>query len=207
MNQGSAIAEQRIVLKNISWQLFENFVNELGIKRCQRLAYYNGQLEIMNPLWQYESTTRLIDQLIMILAQRAGVDILPIGAVTLKRPSMKLGKEPASSYYVKNEAKVRSKGDIDLKTLPPDLCLEVDFSGSELNQLMIYADLDVPEVWRYDGEIMGFFELNHGTYIPVKKSPSFPDLEPQMVADYLQTCKTDGVLTAIEQLKAYKDHW
>ena len=44
------IAEQRVILSNVSWQTFEQLLKELGDKRATRLAYNEGLLEIMSPL-------------------------------------------------------------------------------------------------------------------------------------------------------------
>jgi len=43
-------AEQRVLLNNISWQTFETLLAEIGDNRASRLAYDQGQLEIMTPL-------------------------------------------------------------------------------------------------------------------------------------------------------------
>jgi len=40
-------AEQRVLLNNISWQTFETLLAEMGDNRASRLAYDQGQLEIM----------------------------------------------------------------------------------------------------------------------------------------------------------------
>jgi Uma2 family endonuclease len=45
-----ACLEQRVVLKNISWQTFENILAEMGEDRASRMAYDRGTLEIMTPL-------------------------------------------------------------------------------------------------------------------------------------------------------------
>ena len=50
MNTTSTSAEQRVLLQNISWQLFESLLLEMGEQRSTRLAYYKGKLELMTPL-------------------------------------------------------------------------------------------------------------------------------------------------------------
>jgi len=57
--------EQRVLLQNISWQLYESLLGELGNKRSTRIAYHQGQLEIMVPLPEHENRNRLIDRLIV----------------------------------------------------------------------------------------------------------------------------------------------
>ncbi|MEO8892528.1 MAG: Uma2 family endonuclease, partial [Coleofasciculaceae cyanobacterium] len=73
---------------------------------------------------------------------------------------MKAGKEPDSCYYIQNEAQVRGKIELDFTVdPPPDLALEIDITSSSINQLEIYADLGIPEVWRYDGRTIHFYQL------------------------------------------------
>jgi Uma2 family endonuclease len=54
------IAEQRVILSNISWQTFEQLLKELGDNRSTRLAYNNGLLEIMTPLGPMRTITALL---------------------------------------------------------------------------------------------------------------------------------------------------
>jgi Uma2 family endonuclease len=46
---------QRLILKDISWDDFEQILVELGDRRTSRIAYYQGILEIMVPLAGHES--------------------------------------------------------------------------------------------------------------------------------------------------------
>jgi Uma2 family endonuclease len=40
----------RVMLYNIGWQQFENLLQDLGENRAARVAYDDGNLEIMTPL-------------------------------------------------------------------------------------------------------------------------------------------------------------
>ena len=201
----SFISEQRILLQNVSWQLLENLVEELGEQRSIRITYYKGQLEMINPCWKHETIHRLLDRCIQIITEELELDICLGGATTLQRPHMSIAKEPDSSYYIQNEKVMRGKTDLNLTTNPPpDLVLDIDISNSSnLNQLILYSDLDVPEVWRYGDSKLSFYQLNHGAYVESEKSLIFDFLSPHNVQEYIENCETKGTHFATTELKKW----
>ncbi len=77
-------------------------------------------------------------------------------------------------YYVQNEPRMRNRRELDLAVdPPPDLAVEVEVSRSSVQKMPIYAALGVPELWRYDGEILRVFELVKGQYKSRKGSVCF----------------------------------
>lgn len=55
----SISGEERVLLQNVSWQLYEAMLQELGENRAVRLTYDNGTLELMSPLMPHERSKRL----------------------------------------------------------------------------------------------------------------------------------------------------
>ncbi|NWF60317.1 MAG: Uma2 family endonuclease [Fischerella sp.] len=124
--------------------------------------------------------------------------------MTIKRPDMRVGKEPGSCYYIQNEALVRGKNKLDFtQDPPPDLAIEKDITNISLNQLEIYADLGVPEVWRYDGSTLGFYQLQDQKYLECKFSPTFPFLTASKVIEFLEQCQKLGVTTGLRLLREW----
>ena len=75
--------------------------------------------------------------------------------MTFKRRKRRRGLEPDECYWIQSEPMVRGKDKIDLRRdPPPDLVIEVDWTHSSLDRLAIFAALLVPEVWRFDGQIL-----------------------------------------------------
>jgi hypothetical protein len=69
---------------------------------------------------------------------------------------------------------------------PPDLAIEIDVSSSSLDQLSIYTDLAVPEVWLYDAVTLKVYQLQpEGTYAQQTRSPSFPFLPLDQIEGFL----------------------
>jgi len=91
-------AEQRVLLNNISWQTFETW--RWGQSRL-RLAYDQGQLEIMTHSCPMSIGTDLIS--ILVLAEELNLEIYPTGSTTFKRLNQR-GAEPDSSFYIQNAA-------------------------------------------------------------------------------------------------------
>ncbi len=197
-------AEQRVLLSNISWQLFESLLQEMGEHRSTRLAYYKGKLELMTPLWEHENPNRKIEAMVIALVDELNLNIEMGGSFTLKREEKAAGKEPDSYYYIQNEARIRGKKEIDLtQDPPPDLALEIDITSSSLNQLALYASLGVPEVWRYNGQRLQIYQLQQEEYVECDRSPTFPLLAATKIEEFLEQCQNLGVTAAVRQFREW----
>jgi Uma2 family endonuclease len=196
--------EQRTCLHHISWQLFEQLLAEIGDDRVVRLAYYQGILEFMTPLFAHEQSNRLIERVVNTLVEEKGLECTPAGSMTIKRADLLAGKEPDSCFYIQNEQLVRGKVRLDFsQDPPPDLAVEVDITHSAIDQLLLYAALGIPELWCYDGQILTFYQLINGAYVAVDLSPTFPELAPARVLDFLAECRTVGVSSAVRSLRQW----
>lgn len=200
----SVLGEQRVLLQNVSWQLFEYLLAELGEVRACRLAYDQGMLEIMSPLMPHESSNRLIERLIIVLVEELNLNVKSVGSMTCKREELGRGAEPDSSYYIQNELLVRSKEEIDLnQDLPPDLVLEVEYSKSVLNKLQLYAAIGVPEFWRYDGSNLRIYQLEAGQYVHCENSPTFAPIRTSEIPRFLQQSKQIGEMGVKKAFRAW----
>jgi Uma2 family endonuclease len=196
--------EQRTFLQGISWNLYENLLAELGDDGKVRLSYYRGDLEFMTPLPSHENYNRKIDRVIVVLAEEQDLNYNLFGSMTIKRPDLETGKESDSCYYFANEPAVRDKNKLDFtQDPPPDLAIEIDITSSSIKQLSLYAALGVGEVWRYDGTVLKFYQLQSGGYVSVDRSPTFPILAPDRVLEFLADCQTDGINQAVKNLKGW----
>lgn len=197
-------AEQRTCLHQISWELFENLLSEIGNDSSTRLAYYQGTLEFMTPLPEHERPIRRIDTLVVELATALNLPLDLLGSTTIKRPELKAGKEPDACYYLQNEYLIRNKSQLDFtQDPPPDLALEVDITNSSIDKLALYATLGIPELWRYDGKVLTFYSLDNGTYQIVDRSVSFPILPSAKVVEFLDDCQSLGISNAVRSLREW----
>jgi Uma2 family endonuclease len=196
------LPERRVVFYDISWQAYETILAALGDRRSALLTYYKGTLEIMTPLEAHENPNRIIGDFIGILVDEGDFEgIKSMGSTTLNFPDLKVGAEPDQGYYIANELLVRGKT-VDLKTdPPPDLILEVDITHTDINKNALYAEMGVPEFWRYNGRILTIYALKAGNYREVEVSPTFPGVPKERLYEYLRDCAQVGEKQAKRNLR------
>ena len=181
----------RIVLYDVSWDTYEKLLSAFAEHPKLRMNYYQGTLELMTPLPEHETYAWTFGRLITILTEEMGMEIRGLKSTTWRSQPKAAGKEADECFYIQNEAKVRNKLDIDLRNYPPpDLAIEIDLSNSSVDKMAIYAELKVPEVWRYaEGKLIinllegsGYVEsetsLTFGSF-PVKELTQFIQLDSQ----------------------------
>lgn len=196
--------ENIVKLNSVSWETFNRLLDELGNKRNQRLTYYDDTLEIMSPLGIHENNNRFIESLIFVIADELGLNLKKFGSLTLKSDQFQQAVEPDSCYYLQNEPKIRNKQQIDLTIDPPsDLVLEIDITSGSLHKLPIYANLGIPEIWRYDGEKLTVFILEKETnnYQKVYQSNIFLFFDLSMIPELIQQSLVDGETAVLRRFR------
>ena len=182
-------AEQRVLLRNISWETYERLLDERGDSRVPRLAYDRGDLEIMSPSSEHESVAYFV----AVLAEEMRVNAYGVGSTTYRRGDIGRGFEPDASFYIRNEERIRGKPRIDLSVdPPPDLVIEVDITSPSLDKFPIYARLDVNEVWRYDGTRATIFLLEEGEYVEAGESVALPSLTSDVLTLFVEESTSLG---------------
>ena len=179
------LAEQRVILDNISWQTYLAILNDAD--NCRgRMTYDRGILEIMAPSKLHEQVKRLIGRMVEAFTEELNIDIVSAGSTTFKREDLERGFEVDECYYIQHAADVRGKDEIDMRVdPPPDLLIEVDISRSSLNKFGIYGALGVPEVWRYNGERLQFYVLQTEGYVEVQDSSVLPPLSASQLSHFV----------------------
>ncbi len=198
------IAEQRILLHHVSWETFECLLTDIGDHRKTLFHYINNTLEIMSPLSLHEGSIHFFDKLLTIYVDELNIDMRCLGSLLMKIPELKIGGEPDSCYYIKNEPVIREKEDVIFgQEPPPDLVLEVDITNPSDRRLPIYALLGIPEIWLYDGYDLAFSALENSGYVPTAKSLSFPHLPAAIVVEYLQRRLLIGETKTLKEFREW----
>ena len=194
---------QQLLLKNVSWQMYENILEELGEKRAAKINYSQDLLEIMTPLPEHEDDKVIIGDLVKALLEELDIEARSLASTTFKSESMKTGVEADDCFYIQNEAAIRGKKRIDLSIdPPPDLALEIDItSRTRLNN---YEALGVPELWRYDGQSLEINVLESGKYIKSNISRNFPNLAlVNVIPEYVEQSKINGRNATIRAFRTW----
>ncbi len=194
-------------LSGISWQTYENLLTELSNSRRLRLTYNRGNLEIMVPSPEHESYKKVLGRFVETLAEELDVRIEPLGSTTFKHPELS-GAEPDECFYLKNVNLIKGKKRIDLQQdPPPDLVVEIDITSSYKNRLEVYADMGVPEIWRYDGNDFIINVLQDKQYINIEQSLAFPNLPLTEISDFLQQVGEKDYLELVKEFRNWvKSH-
>ncbi len=192
LNQLVVKPGQQLLLKNVSWQMYEDILEELGEKRAARVSYSQGLLEIMTPLPEHEDDKEIISDLVKALLEKLNIEFRTLGSTTYKNEQMAGGLEADQCFYIQNEAAIRGKKRLDLSIdPPPDLALEIDItSRTRLNN---YEALGVPELWRYDGQKLEINVLEGGNYVKSNDSSNFPNFPlVNVIPQYVEQSKIKG---------------
>jgi Uma2 family endonuclease len=197
-----SIREQRVLLNNISWDLFRRIVAEDEARRVPRLAYNDGALELMTPSRRHESTTRTLQALVDRLADAWDLDLVDTGSTTLQDILLQKGVEPDSAHFIQHAAEAfHDKSSPFPGGLPPDLIVEVEITQALVARLPIFAAMGVPEIWHATTAGVAILTLQSGGYERASVSLAFPLLTEAKLTEFLAL---EQDLTRREWSKAVK---
>ena len=146
----------------------------------------------MPPLSQHEIWKTAIGGMVEILCIELDILMQPAGSTTFRKQSAEAGLEPDVCYYIQNAPAVKGKLDLDLAIDPcPDLAIEIDITRRSIPRQPIYADLGVPELWRFDGTRLSVLALTpSGRYEERTASLAFPFLPMDEFRRFLNLIRT-----------------
>ncbi len=169
-------ADGRVVLRDVTWSQFEDIVAVRGERSVPRVAYFQGELELMSSSRAHEKLGSLIGRLVETYALDRGIELCPYGSWLLKSASKARGVEPDECYIF---------GSQDNKDVP-DLAIEVVCTSGGLDKLEIYGGLGVPEVWFWMGGRIHAHVLREGTCVQQARSVVLPGLDLDLLAAHLE---------------------
>lgn len=191
-----------ITISNLSWDDFENLLDDLGDKRKIRLSYYQGSLEIMSPLAIHERPHRIVAYIITTILEAQGRNWEDLGSTTFKRAKV-AGVEPDSCFYIDNASVVQGCTNLDLEQYPPpDLAVECDVTSQ--TTINAYTAIKVPEVWIYCNHQLTIYVLENNGYRVVENSQTFPNLPvTDLIPELVQQAIEQGTSPMLKQLKQW----
>lgn len=187
-----------LIVPGVSWEEYENLLDDLGDRPGVRVSYDEGTLEIMSPLPEHERYKDFLCYLVRAFADEKNLPLESMGSTTWKRAQLRKGSEPDACFYIANAHRIIGKLDIDLGVdPPPDVVVEIDTTSHSLHKFATYRALGVSEIWRYDGKQLGMYVLRSQTYVKADASPSFMGLSALLISEFLEISKTRGQTDAL----------
>ena len=191
-----------LVVPGVAWDDYEHLVEELNERPHLRVSYDCGRLEIMSPLLDHEGYASFFDFLVGAYADYKDIELESRGQTTWKLKALQKGVEADACYYVRNTKVIIGKIRVNLESdPPPDIAVEIDTTSDSRRKFPIYAALNVPELWIYDGKDVHIYKLTGRKYVEISESRFLPGLTASMLAQSIELSKTEGQRTA---LKAFR---
>src|SRR5689334_4224436 len=100
-------ADQIIVFHDVTWEDYERVLEIRGDKSAPRIAYLEGELEIMSPSRDHEQIKSFIGHLLETWCIDRGIEVTPFGSWTLKEKRDKRGAEADECYVFGTERRDR----------------------------------------------------------------------------------------------------
>jgi Uma2 family endonuclease len=184
-------AEQRIVLHDVSWATYEQLLLNYQDKSSPRFTYDSGKLEIFMPSSAHEDLGDILRDFVYAVTEARDMDAKCLGHTTYKPLETNQGVEPDGCFYFRQAARMRGVTAIDLNLHPPpELVLEIDITSPSLDRFPIYAQLRVPEIWRYYQARMTIFLLTGAMYAEAPASVALPGVTASVLERFIAANRT-----------------
>jgi Uma2 family endonuclease len=202
--------DQQFALDRVAWADYEAVGDLFRNRPNLRITFDRGRLELMTKSYEHERVGWLLGLLVSVLAEECNLSIGGAGQTTLKSQLAARGLEPDQCFYAASLAAVRGKSQIDLAVdPPPDLAIEIDVSQSSLARIPIYAALNVPEVWRWQGDVIRVYQLTAaGGYDESDASTAFlPGFPVGELARFVHVGYTSDDTAMTRAFRAWVRQW
>jgi Uma2 family endonuclease len=183
-----------LIFQNVSWEEYEELLEDMGPGYAPRISYDHGRLEINRSLPIHEYLKECVSGVLYALADEMEQDVNGLGSTTFKYEPWLQGLEPDACFYLRNDPRVIGveRFDPDVPPPAPDIAVEIDGASESLSRFPIYANLGVPEIWRCDGRQAQMYHLTEAGYVEATASRAFPFLTGAVLYQFLERCETEG---------------
>jgi Uma2 family endonuclease len=176
------------VFSGVAWDDYEAMLRIVGDGPL-RLTYDRGEMEVVMPSYRHEVLTRLSQTLMTDLLRALRIPFKSGGTTTLRRQGLARGLEPDLCYYLRDLDRLHGQPGPALDDIVvPDLAIEVEVSRTALDKLGFYAQIGVPEVWRFDGQalVAHILRPDH-TYEQAEVSTALPMVSLPTLARWIRS--------------------
>lgn len=177
-----------IHFSGVSWDDYERLLVMRGDHSAPRIAYLEGEVEIMSPSQTHESIKSVIGRLVETYCLERDIVFSTYGSWTLKDKARNRGAEPDECYVFGTEAAER-----------PHLAIEVVWTHGRIDKLEIYRQLGVAEVWYWRQGVIQPYCLRGERYEPVNESQVLPGLDLALLMRFIDEPTTS------QAIRGYRD--
>ncbi len=194
---------RRILLNDISWTDYENFLGDFEQRPGWRLAFDEGRLEIEPSSFLKASFSVSFHNFIRAYCDEMDIELEGRRSATFRSEILEKGVEPDECYYIQSAKKVAGKM-LPTNAFPvPDIAVEVDITTESLDKFPIYAALKVAELWIFNGKDLSFYELEGEKYHQITHSRALPELSADDLVKFLEISRKKGQTAALKSFRAW----
>jgi hypothetical protein len=84
----------------------------------------------------------------------------------------------------------------------PDLAIEIEHVKSVADRLPVFAELGLPELWLFDGELFRILLLNNGDYSPSRLSKCLPSIPVELIGELLPRVSEMAGSTVVREFRS-----
>ncbi|SDX43463.1 Uma2 family endonuclease [Thiocapsa roseopersicina] len=177
-----------IHFSEVSWDDYERLLVMRGDHSAPRIAYLEGEVEIMSPSQTHESIKSMIGRLVETYCLERDIVFSTYGSWTLKDKARNRGAEPDECYVFGTAPAER-----------PHLAIEVVWTHGRIDKLEIYRQLGVAEVWYWRQGLIQPYCLRGERYEPVSESQVLPGLDLPLLMRFIDEPTTS------QAIRGYRD--
>jgi Uma2 family endonuclease len=177
-----------VVLHGAAWSDYQRVLELRGDRSVPRLAYVEGDLELMSPSRPHEAIKSMIGCLVEVWCLERGIEFSPFGSWTLEDKSVDRGVEPDECYAFGDR----------LDPQRPDLAIEVIWTSGGIDKRRIYQKLGVRELWFWRRGRITVHVLRGAEYEEVAESEVLPGIDLGELAGFVDRP------TASQAIRAYR---
>lgn len=181
-----AARDQIVVLRNITWEQYQSILAMRGEGSRPKLAYLDGELEIMTTSRTHEHAKKIVARLLEAFAEAMDLYFDGAGGTTFAKEAESAGLEPDDCYFLKPTPFERDAKPEDL--VPPDIAIEIVHAHGGIDKLEVYRRLAVREVWFWIDDRLWVYALVDDKYEELSRSRLLPDCDLDEIARTVITC-------------------
>jgi Uma2 family endonuclease len=178
------VEDKIVVLRRATWADYQRLLEMRGDASSPRIAYLEGELEIMAPSRPHESIKSVIGRLVEVWCLEHDIEFGTYGSWTLESKETASGAEPDECYVF---------GDVS-EPVRPDLAIEVVWTSGGIDKLALYARLEVREVWFWRRGRLTVHVLRGDAYEEAASSQVLAGIDLAELARYLERAPTSRAI-------------